>query len=197
MFEEQLSEFTGAPYVVPTDSCTNALFLCLVHLKSNNKGSNVVTIPKRTYISVAQSILHAGYCLRFKDQGWVGSYKLDGVPIEDCAVGFRKNIYNHESSDPDTDRMMCISFQQKKALPIGRGGAILLNNKKDYEVLKRLAWDGRDSSIPVNEDKGIILGYHMNMIPDDAARGILLLNNYSEDKIGSYLDYPDISEHFK
>jgi len=33
----------------------------------------------------------------------------------------------------------------------------------------------------------------MNMIPDDAAKGILKLNQYVETKFGSYIDYPDIS----
>jgi dTDP-4-amino-4,6-dideoxygalactose transaminase len=90
--------------------------------------------------------------------------------------------------------MVCLSFQQKKSIPIGKGGAILLDNENDYKILKRMAWDGRDASKSVKEDmKNIILGYHMNMIPDDAAKGVLKLNQYEGDKIGSYADYPDIS----
>jgi dTDP-4-amino-4,6-dideoxygalactose transaminase len=92
---------------------------------------------------------------------------------------------------------MCLSFQQKKALPIGKGGAILVPNKKAYEGLKRMAWDGRDASKSVKEDlPNIILGWHMNMTPDDAAKGLLLLNQYKNTKInnsqGSWLDYPNL-----
>jgi hypothetical protein len=69
--------------------------------------------------------------------------------------------------------------------------------EEDCKTLKRMAWDGRDSSISVQDDlDNIILGYHMNMIPDDAAKGILLLNQYkynSEDFKG-FDNYPDISQ---
>ena len=69
--------------------------------------------------------------------------------------------------------------------------------QEDYKILKRMSWDGRDSSISVKEDlNNIILGYHMNMIPDDAAKGILLLNQYQynfEDFKG-FDNYPDISQ---
>jgi dTDP-4-amino-4,6-dideoxygalactose transaminase len=93
--------------------------------------------------------------------------------------------------------MVCLSFQQKKSISIGKGGAILLDNEIDYKILKRMAWDGRDASKSVIDDiDNIILGYHMNMIPDDAAKGVLKLNQYSGEKIGSYADYPDISVCF-
>lgn len=198
LFERELSEFTGAPYVVLTDSCTNALFLCLVHFKKQYKAPDCITIPMQTYIGVAQSILHAGYKISFKDEPWVGSYKLNGVPIEDSAVGFKKNMYHYKSTANSLGGMMCISFQQKKSLPIGKGGAILLDNLSDYNTLKRLAWDGRDASKPVKDDADIILGYHMNMTPDDAAKGLLLLNNYKGDTlVGNNNNYPNISGYFK
>jgi hypothetical protein len=55
--------------------------------------------------------------------------------------------------------------------------------------------DGRDSAIPTAEDTGIIMGYHMYMSPDEAARGVLLLNQLSEHYTnGSFKDYLDISK---
>ena len=33
MFEEEVAIYTGAPYAISVDSCTNALFLCLQYLK--------------------------------------------------------------------------------------------------------------------------------------------------------------------
>jgi dTDP-4-amino-4,6-dideoxygalactose transaminase len=187
LFEQRLKEFTGSPYVVLTDSCTNSIFLSLVYSKryKNFTGTKVI-IPKQTYIGVAQSIINAGLKVEFKDVKWVGSYLLEETSIIDAAVGFARNMYN--------GGMVCLSFQQKKSIPIGKGGAILLDNENDYKILKRMAWDGRDASKSVKEDmKNIILGYHMNMIPDDAAKGVLKLNQYEGDKIGSYADYPDIS----
>jgi len=181
MFERELSEFTGAPFVVLTDSCTNAILLCLKYFKPDTK---IISIPQNTYLSVPMSIMHAGYTPSFEHIQWYETYKLANTNIWDCAVGFKKNMYNNE--------IQCLSFQQKKCINIGKGGAILLNNKKDYEVLKQMAWDGRDMS-GIRET---ILGYHFNMIPDDAARGLLLLNQLTkkrqDDFLLSYSSYVDI-----
>lgn len=187
VFEKRLSEFTKAPYVVLTDSCTNAIFLSLKYLQVKNQ---IINIPKQTYISVPQTIIHTGNTINFIDYQWLCNYELGKTGIYDCAVGFKPDMY-----EPGT--FQCTSFQQKKTLKIGKGGAILLDDYEAYKILKRMAWDGRDSSIPVSEDKGLILGYHMNMIPDDAARGILLLNQLDNNDIitkGSD-NYPDISEY--
>jgi len=188
LFEKEISKYTGAPYVVLTDSCSNALFLCLKYLNLKNE---VIAIPKRTYLSVPQSILSSGNKVQFKNIKWKSNYQLKPFNIFDCAVGFQKDMYLK-------DTFMCLSFQQKKAIGIGKGGAILTDNKKAYKVLKRLSWDGRDASKSIKEDTGIIFGYHMNMIPDDAAKGLLLLNQYSFNKkdIKSYKDYPNIKRIF-
>ena len=196
LFEKRLSEFTGAPYVVLVDSCTNAIFLSLYYLKNYyyiNSKFYELEIPKNTYISVPQSIIHAGFKPTFKDIKWKKFYQIGELPIYDYAVGFESGIYK-------SGTFQCLSFQQKKCLNIGKGGAILTDDYEAYKILKRLSWDGRDASIPVKEDKNIILGFHMNMIPDDAAKGILLLNQLNKkrikDYLGSYKDYPDISNYF-
>ena len=182
-------EFTGAPYVALTDSCSNAIFLSLIYLKRYGEINNTITIPKQTYISVPQAAINAGLNVNFDDVQWVGSYQLVGSPIIDAAVGFSRGMY--------TGGMVCISFQQKKALPIGKGGAILLDNRAAYDTIKRMSWDGRDASISLAADlENVIPGFHMNMIPSDAATGIMLLNSYAVDKIGSYADYPDVSRIF-
>ena len=184
MFEDELSTYTGAPYVVLTDSCTNAIFLLLKYLNIKED----IGIPSHTYVSVPQQIIHAGYEGFWVKDDWIGSYNLRNTPIWDSAVGFHKDMYIK-------DQYMCLSFQQKKAIPIGKGGAILLSNKEDYEVLKRMSWDGRDASKSVKDDlDNIILGYHMNMPPEDAVKGLLLLNQYnsSENNQGCWLDYPNL-----
>lgn len=189
LFEQRLIEFTGAPHVVLVDSCTNAIFLALTYLAQHDSITPTITIPSHTYVGVAQSVLNAGLNLAFSEEQWVGQYVLRGSPIIDAAVGFSQGMYR--------GGMVCLSFQQKKALPIGKGGAILLNDRHAYSTLKRMAWDGRDASKPVADDLvNIIPGFHMNMTPNDAATGVLLLNAYGGDKIGSFADYPDISTIF-
>ena len=192
LFEKGISEYTSAPYVVLTDSCTNAIFLCLKYLQRTSyipKQALEISIPTRTYISVPQAIFNAGFTFNYKKEKWKGSYRLGKTNIYDYAVGFKPNMYK-------SNQMQCISFQQKKAIGIGKGGAILLDNKEAYETLKRMSWDGRDASKSVQEDiQNIIPGYHMNMTPEMASTGLLLLNQYQFNKkdIKKFKDYPNIS----
>ena len=77
-FEAQLCEYTRAKYAVTTNSCTMALLLAVKwHLRDPGSPSappgwrgpfdSVVSIPKRTYISVPMSIIHAGGRPTFRD----------------------------------------------------------------------------------------------------------------------------------
>ena len=62
MFEEEVAYYTGAPWAISTDSCTDALLLCCEYLNVKE-----VTIPAQTYLSVPQSIIHAFFssCIAF------------------------------------------------------------------------------------------------------------------------------------
>lgn len=186
LFEKRLAEYTGAPYVVLTDCCTNSIFLSLKYLYKNGLQQSL-SIPKRTYLSVPNIIDLAGFKYNYKDLQWTKGYQIGETPVFDMAVGFEPNMYIK-------GQYQCLSFQQKKALPIGRGGAILLDDYEAYKTLKRMCNDGRDGSIHFSQDPNIIKGYHMYMTPDNAAKGVLLLNQMKELKFGSYEDYPDISE---
>ena len=110
-FEEEVAHYTGAPYAVATNSCTNAIFLACKHL--NVEGQSV-TIPKRTYLSVPQSIMQAGGKLGFEDVDWKGIYQLKPFPIYDSAKRLTSNMYIPGS-------LMCLSFHFKKPLKIGKG----------------------------------------------------------------------------
>ena len=186
LFEQKLCEYTGAPFAVAVDRCTNAILLALEYY---NKRRQRITIPCQTYLSVPMTLINYGYNVWFKDEQWTGSYRLGATNVYDYAVGFDKNMYV-------PGQVQCVSFQQKKRLAIGKGGAILLDNEEMYNKLKRMRHDGRDSSIPVTSEnpQDIIMGYHMYMSPDEAARGILLINQLNNTFVpGSYNDYPDIS----
>jgi hypothetical protein len=135
------------------------------------------------------TLINYRYNVWLEFEEWSGHYQIGNTNIYDYAVGFEKNMYK-------AGEIQCVSFQQKKRLAIGKGGAILLDNREMYEKLKRMRHDGRDSSISTEVDAdNIIIGYHMNMTPDNAARGILLLNQLSEQyNLGTFKDYPNISK---
>lgn len=185
LFEQRLCEYTGAPYAVAVDRCTNAILLAMEYY---GKKRHKVSLPKHTYLSVPMTLINYGYNVWLEYNDWTGNYQIGRTNIYDYAVGFEKNMYK-------AGQVQCLSFQQKKRLAIGKGGAILLDDKEMYEKLKRMRHDGRDSAIPTAQDTGIIMGYHMYMSPDEASRGILLLNQLSEHYTnGSFRDYPDITQ---
>ena len=190
IFEQRLCEFTGAPYAVATDRCTNAIILAL---KLTQHKKQKLTVPKRCYVSVPMMMDLYGYNVSFRDEEWRGAYEIGRTNIWDCAVGFEEGMYK-------PGQIQCLSFQQKKRLAIGKGGAILLDDAELAKKLKRYSMDGRDASISVEQElaqspESIVIGYHFNMSPDEAAKGLLLLNQLKKDyTLGSYQDYPDITK---
>jgi dTDP-4-amino-4,6-dideoxygalactose transaminase len=176
MFEEEVAEYTGAPYAVSVDSCTNALFLCCKYLNVSD-----VEIPKKTYISVAQSIMHAGGKVRLDDSDWQGIYQLKPYPIYDAAKRFSSSMYQ-----PNT--FMCLSFHIKKHLKIGKGGMVLTDNVEAAKWLKKARYEGRNE-VPYLEDDISTLGWNMYMTPVEAATGLMLMQNmpqHNEDLKESY-----------
>jgi hypothetical protein len=182
-FEMVLCSYTGAKYAVAVESCTAALFLCCAYLKVKE-----VSIPKLTYCSVPMQIMHAGGKVKFRDEDWIGSYQLAPYPIYDCARHFTANMYQ-----PGT--FQCLSFHWNKHLPIGRGGAILFDDKDAVEWFKRARFDGRKEGIAPKNDKGIMLGWHFYMTPPQAAQGMMLMGGIAEHNPPLPNDpYPDLSQ---
>lgn len=167
-FERELSEYTGAPYVVCVDSSTNALFLCCHRLEVG-----MVTIPKHTYLSVPMSIIHSGGKVKFEDLEWSGIYQLKPYPIWDAAKRMKKDMYIKGS-------YMTLSFHIQKHIPIGKGGAILCDNKNDYEWFKKARYEGR-SEVSYHDDDIEFCGWNMYMTPSQAIRGLELLQNLPSD----------------
>jgi GNAT superfamily N-acetyltransferase len=131
MFEESVAAYTGAKYAVAVDSCTNALFLCLKYREYQNGKTGEVKIPSKTYLSVPQSIIHAGYEPIFDSSmnEWQGIYELGDTGIYDAAKRFTSDMYVDDS-------LMCLSFHIKKHLKIGKGGMILTNDPEAVEWFK-------------------------------------------------------------
>jgi len=172
IFEKKVAKFAGSRYAVAVDCCSHGIFLCLKYLNA----SGTITIPGRTYVSVPMQILHAGCRIKFEDRKWSGKYQLDPYPIWDAAVRWHEGMYE--------GGLHVVSFQLKKRIPIGRGGMILTDDTKAASWLKRARHDGRDMSVPYIHDDYSTVGYHYYMTPEDAARGILLMDAIS----GSYPD---------
>ncbi len=164
MFEENLAQYCGSPYAVVTDNCTDAVTMMCQYLKVKS-----ATIPCSTYLSIPQAIMNAGAEVLLEDVDWKGIYQLKPHPIYDAAKRFTSGMYIPGS-------YMCLSFHHKKTLKIGKGGAILTDDKSAVEWLKQCRYEGRDH---VNDDIEIC-GWNAYMTPEQAARGLTLLQTLPE-----------------
>lgn len=182
VFEEKLAEFTDFKHAVAVDCCTNALLLSLEMLCSMgiaDKSSCTLSMPRYTYMSVPMTLHNNGWKVALDSRRWAGSYQLDPFPVFDAATDMKRCMASEYSNDNNS--LVCISFQQKKRLPLGRGGAILTNNDSFYDMLVKMRYDGRDMNYSDRHQveampQTVIRGYHFYMEPDKAARGILALN---------------------
>jgi len=178
LFEKKIREYTGAPYAVAVSSNTNGIFLVLETIKHfNDTEAEFLILPKQTYYSVGMAILNSGRCVDFANIEWVGEYELGNTRIYDSALRLAKGMYRPGC-------IQVLSTQYRKGIPIGRGGVILTDSEEYANHLRWIRMNG-------NEE---IVGYNMYMTPEQAARGLSLMERMKEPgNIGSYADYPDIS----
>ena len=187
MFEEEIANYTGAPYAISIDSCTNALFLICKYLEVGE-----VTIPSKTYLSVPQSIIHAGgevvFDRREETNNWNGIYQLKPYPIYDAAKRLKKDMYIDGT-------FMGLSFHIKKLLPIWKGGMILTDNAEAADWFKKARYDGRSEKF-YKEDDITFHGWNMYMTPQQAAQGLAMFQNYSVEggDLGEDNGYRDLTE---
>jgi len=191
-FEEKLAEYTGAKYAVTVDNASNGLFLALMY--ENIKGQEI-TIPCRTYPSVPCEIIHAGGKVKFKEVKGTsikGAYQLEPTCVWDSALSFTADMYK-----PGTH--MCVSFTGPfKTFKLSKGGAILTDNKEAYEWFKRARYSGR-RAMSYHDDNFDMLGWNFYMMPELAARGLLLIDQFwrGTDKVHNEdleMSYPDLSK---
>ena len=184
--EKQLAEFFGAPYAVCLDACTHGIELCLRH-----QNINTITVPKRTYISVPFLANKLNINLKWRDEEWQDYYKVNEhlKPIYDAAVLWKKDSYIPGS-------FMCLSFQFQKHLSLGRGGAILCDNKEDAIALKKMSYDGRLPNIPWRDQDIETYGYHYYMTPETAQLGLNKFDEAikTEPKQWVITDWPDLTK---
>ncbi len=192
-FEEKIAYYTNAPYGVAVDSLSNALFLCLYYEKVQGLE---ITIPSRTYMSVPCEIIHAGAKVKFKPvEGEMlkGAYRLEPTKIWDCALRFTADMYVPNSH-------MCLSFTGPyKHLKLSKGGMILTDDFEAYKWFKKARFSGRNEC-SYHEDNFDMLGWNFYMLPEIAARGLVLMNDFFDldgtkrKREDLELPYPDLSK---
>jgi dTDP-4-amino-4,6-dideoxygalactose transaminase len=180
-FENEIAKFFGSKFAVSTDCCTHAIELCLLYNKIQE-----ISIPSCTYLSVPMTAKKLNINWKWRDETWEHYYKLSDN-IYDAAVLWRKNSYIPGS-------FMCLSFQFKKHLSLGRGGMILTDSEQAYYDLIKLGYDGRTRDKPWAEQEINSFGYHYYMTPETAQLGLDKLDTAINTipKTWSWKDYPNL-----
>lgn len=207
-FEHELALYTGAPYAVVVNSCTNALLLACAYnfrlsideklhqwghygtgsINTEPGWKPEVTIPKHTYVSVPQSIIHAGGTVKFRDEDWQGMYQLKPYPIWDSAKWITSGMYKK-------GQYICLSLHWAKTLAVGQGGVILHDNPDADKWFRKARFDGRTEGVLPKDDTEIILGHHCYMSPRDSAEGLSRLSFLPKHNPPQPRDdYPDLSQ---
>ena len=183
-FENAIAKFFGAPYAVAVDCCTHGIELCL-----RDQEIQSITVPKRTYISVPFLASKLNIELKWKDEIWQDYYFLGDTNIIDAAVLWEKNSYI-----PNT--FMCLSFQFRKHLSLGRGGMILTNDREAAIRLKIMSYDGRLPNVPWRDQNISSVGYHYYMTPETAQFGLDKLPDAIERRPIKWTidDWPDLTQ---
>jgi len=180
-FEQELAEYTGAPYAVMTDCCTHAIELCLRYRRVQR-----VQFTAFTYVSVVMTMHKLGIDYELVPERWCGEYRFYGTDIWDSARRLEPGMYRE-------GQMQCLSFGWGKPMSVGRGGAILLDNAEDYQALSRMRYDGRDLSVsPWINQQTFTVGYHYRPTPEEADQALEKLQWLrANPAVPHYHAYPD------
>ena len=192
-FEKALADYTGAPYAVTVDNASNAIFLALMY---NKVEGQTLVLPSRTYPSVPCEVLHAGAKIKWDpvlEDTITGAYRIEPTPVWDSALRFTADMYI-------PGQFMCLSFTGPyKHFKLSKGGAILTDDADAVRWFKRARFSGR-RECSYHDDNFDMLGWNFYMMPELAARGLLLMNQFynmdgskkkNEDLT---LPYPDLSK---
>lgn len=193
MFERELCHYTGAPYACAVDNMSNGLFMALCYVRVSGYQ---VSIPSRTYPSVPAEVIFAGGKVNWvhsQSQTLTGAYRLVPTKVWDSALRFTADMYV-------PGQFMCVSFTGAyKHLKLGKGGAILHDDPDAVEYFIRARNSGR-GECSYHVDEFTMLGRNCYMMPEIAARGLLLMQQfYNLDGTKKHnaditLPYPDLSK---
>jgi dTDP-4-amino-4,6-dideoxygalactose transaminase len=184
-FELALAEYTGAPYAIMTDCCTHAIEMCMRYDRVE-----FCAFTPFTYLSIPM-LMHKLKIQYYYEVGnpaeWIGEYKFRKTRIWDSARRLEKDMYRE-------GQIQCLSFGHGKPLHIGRGGAILLDDKAAYDALILMRYDGRDLNIsPWVEQREFRVGYHYKPTPEEATQGLALLQGLKAFPAKpEFVQYPDL-----
>lgn len=200
-FEQALCDYTGAKYCVAVDNASNGIYIALMYEKEVGNWNPIeqpISIPCRTYMSVPCEIINAGGMVNFlkkeNDNGKLkGAYRLNPTRVIDSALRFTADMYEENT-------LTILSFTGAyKHFKLSKGGAILTDDEKAYNWLKKARNSGR-GEMSYHDDNFTQIGINCYMMPEVASRGLVLFNQFynadgsKKENQDLELPYPDLSK---
>ena len=158
---------------------------------------DTVDCPSKTYPSVPCEIIHAGLKVNFtpvEGNTIKGAYTLSPSNVVDSALRFTADMYVSGTH-------MCLSFTGPyKTLKLSKGGAIITDDYQAMLWFKRARFSGR-RECSYHDDNFDMLGWNFYMMPELAARGLLMMTQFYDLKGKKKhmedleLPYPDLSKY--
>jgi dTDP-4-amino-4,6-dideoxygalactose transaminase len=183
-FEQTIAEFFGATEAVAVDCCTHGIELCLRLTQPQQ-----VTCPEHTYISIPFTFEKLNLTWQWERNLWSGQYLIGGTNIVDAASLWERGQYQ-------SGTMTVLSFQFQKAMKLGRGGMILLDDTAAAQQLRAMSYDGRQRGTGWREQQISQIGYHYYMTPETAQLGLDKLPAAIQNTPRQWVvtDWPDLTQ---
>ncbi len=183
LLEDALCEYSGSKYAVAVNSCTMAIFLCLMAGPPPN--GKAASFPRRTYVSPVMSAIQAAYRIEWRDEDWNGAYQIGGTNVWDSARRFTSGMYR-------AGQFQCVSFHTSKILGIEQGGAILHDDGGADIWLRRARFHGRLNAAEKTPQQIGWAGYMSASVATLTHSRLACLPRDNPDQAGAK-DFPDIS----
>ena len=182
-FEGVISEYTGAPYVVLTDSCTHAIEMVFRACPPTEK----IQFACNTYLSIPMLMHKINLDYELIEEKWNQEYHFYGTNVWDSARRFDKNMFR-------PGNVQCCSFGRTKPLAIGQGGCVLTDDAELAQAVYEMRYDGRQlyeyDRWP--DQQTFRVGFHYYMRPEEAVAGLnLLANEQFTFQKQEFYNYPD------
>lgn len=190
IFEQEMASYAGSRYAVAVDSGSAALFLAIKYEQDKLDPNHTpqVSVPRRTFDSVPAAVINAGCTVEWVDLPWTGWYQLTPLPVIDSACRLRKGMCRDSCM---RGMHVCLSFQLRKPLPIGRGGMILTDSKDAAYWFRAMRWFGRSPQT----GRPVCCGWNFKMEPERAAKGLELMRDLDPKAPDLKFDYLDLSQY--
>lgn len=185
-FEFVVAQYAGCRNAVALGSFSDAIFVSVKDSLARRKRSSIA-LPCHCDLRTATAVVRAaeGVKVGFVDRDWQGDFEIGQTSVVDSSCRFNQGMYRR-------GEWRCLDFGPGSHLPIGGGGMVLTDSDRDADWIRRAIGLGVVGPLtPDNQPE--FLGWDSRFRPEDAVRGIELIDGLLHGAADIQRSYPDLS----